>query len=339
MKILIDSYNNVMQHDGGGVQMRIRKLLGYYAGNPSLEAKLFDKWADKLHDFDILHEFKDTMEPFSLFSFAKEEGVKVVLSSVIAQEKAVRIKAALALHKLVPFHNSYSLMKRNLCLADAIIPQTNKEAAFIHKYYGIPMSKMHVIPNGVNEAILDSYSPTDCKDIVLCVGRFDHNKNQLSLIRAAIDSKIEVHFVGGRAMDDGAYYDECVQAAQGFPNIVFHGWLSNTSDEFLSLYKRARVVALVSHHEIFGNSLIEGAACGANLLATDVLPTEEWGFDEHCVKVNVSDPAAMSQGLKKAYELPLDSFLHDVAVERFSWQQISQQHVRLYQRLLESRND
>lgn len=335
MKVLIDSYNNVMQHEGGGVQMRIRKFLNYYAETPSVDAKFFDKWSDKLHDYDILHEFKDTMEPYALFDYAKEEGLKIVLSSVIAQEKALRIKAALLLNRMIPFNNSYSLMKRNLDHADAIIPQTKKEAAFINKYYGIPIEKMHVIPNGVNEAILETYDPRENKDIVLCVGRFDHNKNQLALIHAALDTKYEVHFVGGKAVDDASYYDECVKTAQGHPNIVFHGWLSSASEEFLSLYKRARVVALVSHHEIFGNSLVEGAACGANLLATDVLPTEEWGFNDHCVKVNVSDENAMRQALKKAYEQPLDSYLHDVATNRFSWQRIAQQHVELYQQLLD----
>lgn len=334
MKVLIDSYNNVMQHEGGGVQMRIRKYLKYYSEMPCVEAKLFDKWSDKLHDFDILHEFKDTMEPYALFAFAKEEGLKIVLSSVIAQEKALRIRTALMVNKVIPFNNSYSLMKRNLDLADAVLPQTNKEAEFIHKYYKIPMSKMHVIPNGVNETILESYSPNNNKDIVLCVGRFDRNKNQLSLIRAAIDSNYEVHFVGGKAMDDVSYYEECLQASQGHDNIIFHGWLSNTSDEFISLYKRARVVALVSHHEIFGNSLVEGAACGANLLSTDVLPIEEWGFNNHCVKVKVTDANAMREGLKAAFEMPLDSSLHDIATSRFSWHNIAKEHIKIYESLL-----
>ena len=335
MKVLIDSYNNVMQHEGGGVQMRIRKFLHYFNEMPSIDAKLFDKWNDKFRGFDILHEFKDTLEPYALFDLAKEEGLKIVLSSVIAQEKALRIRAALIVNKVIPFNNSYSLMKRNLDCADAIIPQTKKEASFINKYYGIPLHKMHVIPNGVNEAILETYDPRENKDIVLCVGRFDHNKNQLALIRASLNTGYEVHFVGGKAMDDASYYDECVQAAEGHTNIIFHGWLPNASEEILSLYKRARVVALVSHHEIFGNSLIEGAASGANLLSTNVLPTEEWGFNDHCVKVNVSDDNAMRQALKKAYEQPLDSYLHDVATNRFSWQRIAQQHVELYQQLLD----
>ena len=204
MRVLLDSYNNVMQHEGGGVQMRIQKILKYFSEMPSVEAKLFNKWEDKLQDYDVLHEFKCTIEPYSLFDFAKENGIKIVLSSVIAQEKAQRIRSALLLNKMIPFNNSYSFIKRNLDRADAIIPQTKKEAAFINKYYRVPIEKMHVIPNGVNEAILETYDPRESKDIVLCVGRFDHNKNQLSLIRAALNTNYEVHFVGGKALDDAS---------------------------------------------------------------------------------------------------------------------------------------
>ena len=102
----------------------------------------------------------------------------------------------------------------------------------------------------------------------------------------------------------------------------------------MDLYKRARVVALVSHHEIFGNSLIEGAACGANLLSTKVLPTEEWEFNDHCVKVNVSDVNELRQGLVKAFELPLDSSLHDIVAKRFSWSNIASEHAKMYELLV-----
>lgn len=323
-----------MQHNAGGVQMRISKLLHHFSFIPTAEVKLFDKWNDKLCDYDILHEFKDTIEPYALFAFAKKEGIKIVMSSVIAQERALSIRVALALNKAIPFSNTYSLLRHNLCMADAIVAQTQKEAEFITKYYKIPKSKIHIIPNGVNEALLKNYSADCQKDIVLCVGRFDHNKNQLALIEASKGQKFEIHFVGGSAIDDSSYYNQCKKAAEGHNNIIFHGWLKNTDQKYLELYSRAKVVALVSHHEIFGNSLIEGAACGANLLATDVLPTEEWGFDKHCIKVRVSDRHSMREGLELAYNMPVDSYLHDLAEIRFSWENIAKAHMALYESLL-----
>lgn len=314
--------------------MRISKLLHHLSFIPTANAKLFDKWNDKIRDYDILHEFKDTIEPYALFAFAKKEGLKIVMSSVIPQERSLSIRTALALNKIIPFSNTYSLLKRNLCMADAIVAQTCKEANFITKYYGILRNKIHVIPNGVNETILNNYSENSPRDIVLCVGRFDYNKNQLALIEASKGKKFEVHFVGGPAIDAPSYYEQCKKTARGCDNIVFHGWLKNTDQEYLELYRRAKVVALVSHHEIFGNSLIEGAACGANLLATDVLPIEEWGFNDHCVKVRANDPHSVREGLDLAYNMPVDSYLHDLAENRFSWEKIATSHMALYESLL-----
>ena len=334
MKVLLDSYNSVMQHEGGGVQMRIGKFLHYFSQRDDVEAKLFNKWTDKLRDYDVYHTFKAQIESHAVLTYARKEGLKTVLSSVIPQENERRIWLALKINGVIPFNNAYSIIREELNNVDAIIAQTKKEASFIAKWYKTSEEKIYVIPNGVNGSILSGYNPNDTKDIVLCVGRFDSNKNQLALIEAAKGLNYEVHFIGGAAIEEPLYFEECVKAAEGYNNIVFHGWLKNTSEEYLNLYKRARVVALVSHKEIFGNSLVEGAASGANLLATNVLPTEEWGFNEHCVKVDVSSPQSLCEGLKVALSLPLDSSLHEIAKRNFSWENIANRYVDLYNNLM-----
>lgn len=323
-----------MQHDGGGVQMRIGKFLHYFNQSDDVEAKLFDKWNDKLRDFEVYHTFKAQIESHAVLTYARKEGLKTVLSSVLPQENERRIWLALCVNRLIPFNNAYSIIREELKNVDAIIAQTQKEASFISKWYKISCNKIYVIPNGVNESILEGYNPCDSKDIVLCVGRFDSNKNQLALIEAVKRLNVEVHFIGGSAIEEPSYYETCVKSAEGYDNIVFHGWLKNTSEEYLNLYKRAKVVALVSHKEIFGNSLIEGAACGANLLSTNVLPTEEWGFNEHCVKVDVSNPQSLREGLKMAISLPLDSSLHEIAENNFSWKNIANRYIDLYNNLM-----
>ena len=336
MKVLINSYNNVFQHDGGGIQMRVKNFFAQYKAIPDVEVKLFNKWEDKLRDFQILHEFKVTVESYSILSAAKEEGLKTVISSVVPQINATKIRTLVKLGNLIP-SNLAQFTRDTLLMADAIIAQTKKEATFINHNYGIPIKKIHILPNGVNDKILQSYNPDlNTRDIVLNVGRFDHNKNQLSLIRAALKTNYEVHFVGGKALDDSDYYDQCLKEAQGARNIHFHGWLSNTSDEFLSLYQRARVVTLLSHNEIFGNSLIEGAACGANLVATNVLPIDEYGFNDHCVRIDPDDEDDICSGLIKAYEKPLDNTLHEIAETRFSWRSIALRQLDIYKTLLSS---
>ncbi len=323
-----------MQNGGGGVQMRIGKMQQYFCCCSEIsQVKLFDKWNDKIKDFDILHVFKDTIDSLELIAYAKAAGVKIVMSSVIPQMHSIKIRGALLLKRISKIHNTYSMLHKGLSISDCIIAQTIKEADFLSKAYNINSEKIKVIPNGVKEDLLENYNPSVSKDIVLCVGRFDRNKNQLSLIKAMKGLGIPLHFVGGPAINETNYYKECRRIAGNDCNIIFHGWLSNQSTELLSLYQRAKVVALVSHKEIFGNSLIEGAAAGANLVASKCIPTKEWNFDEHCVNVIPTSVNNIRTGVIKAFNIPISKSIHEQTVMQFSWQNVIERYIGVYKSL------
>lgn len=335
MRVLIDSYSTVKQNGGGGVQMRIGKMQQYLRSHNAVSAvKLFDKWSDKIVDYDILHVFKDTLDSVGEISFAKQAGLKVVLSSVIPQMQAARIRTSLLLQRLSRVHNTHSRLRQNLVLCDAIVAQTEQEADFITKVYGINSGKIHIIPNGVKESILDHYNEGMPKDIVLCVGRFDRNKNQLSLIKAVRNLNIPTHFVGGPSVDETDYYERCKIEAGQDSNIVFHGWLANDSPELADLYQRAKVVALISHKEIFGNSLIEGAAAGANLVASSSIPTREWNFGSHCISINPQSVLDIRRGIENAYSMNVSPEIHRQTARLFSWGNVTERYVEVYKSLL-----
>lgn len=323
-----------MQNVGGGVQMRIGKMYQYLRGSSEIsQVKLFDKWNDKIIDFDILHIFKDTIDSLELMAYAKAAGVKIVMSSVIPQMHSIKIRGALLLKRISKIHNTHSMLRKGLSMSDCIIAQTIQEADFISKVYNINSEKIQVIPNGVKEELLDNYNPSISKSIVLCVGRFDRNKNQLSLIKAMKGLGIPLHFVGGPAINEANYYEECRRTAGNDCNIIFHDWLSNESAELLELYQRAKVVALISHKEIFGNSLIEGAAAGANLVASKCIPTKEWNFDEHCINVIPTSVNNIRAGVIEAFNMPISTSIHEQTVEQFSWQNVVERYIGVYKSL------
>lgn len=224
MKILLDSYNNSFQHIGGGVPMKVQMYHQYFQ-TPDITTKLFDKWNDKLADYDILHIVKLTVDNCAQIKFAKDLGKKVVISAVIPQIEPLKIKIALLLKKYLKISSLYSLIYQSLKLADSIIVETSIEANFIINNYNISKSKIVVIPNGVNQQILDNFENdmSVSKDIVLCVGRFDSNKNQLNLIRALRGTDYQLHFIGGSSPYDNSYYTKCKDAAKEYGNIHFHG--------------------------------------------------------------------------------------------------------------------
>jgi len=337
MKILINSYNKVFQNEAGGVQMRIKKFFHLLNGVEH-EVKLFDKWNDNISDYDILHTFKLSLDDYQLIAYAKSKGIPIVISSVVPQEGSLKIKINLWISKLLPIHTAYYFSKRMLDMADVIVAQTNKESEFISTNYKVSKAKIKVIPNGVsieNNVSDIIFSKINIhKPYVLQVGRFDENKNQINVIRALKNSNIPVVFIGGADPSDLEYYELCKKEATD--NMFFLGWIKNDDPILSSAYANAQVVVLPSHKEIFGNSLIEGGAYGANLVVTDELPIYDWGIGDYCNQINPKDIVDIKNKIKEAFYSSKNDKLKTIINEKFSWNTILEEHINLYRNIIKT---
>lgn len=334
MKILFDSFDNIAQNPAGGVQMRINKIKKYLSENKQVDVKLFNKWEDKIQDFDILHIFKITIDSYNLCMLAKERGIKIVISAVIPPSQKIKVKTMLR----IPVNTCYDLIKKSLDIADAIICQTNKEANFIEKIYGIERSKIKIIPNGVEERFKYSNEELfrnkfNIKDeFLLQVGRFDENKNQLNVIKAMKNSDVKIVFIGGEDSSFKDYYKKCKQNSS--ENIIFLGWISNEDEIISSAYKAAKALILPSFSEIFGNSLIEGGMAGCNLIATEALPIEEWGIEDYCTKINPNNINEIKLAIEKAMNKDKNDQISNIIEKKFAWKNIANMHLKLYKEVL-----
>lgn len=336
MKVFISSYNVVCQNASGGVQVRIKNYLNSL--NNKTEIKLFNMWTDSIDDCDILHVFKANIDVYSLMIQAKAKKKKVVLSSVIPQEKAFNIKHNLVWSKIFHLQTGYSIIKNELDLADFIVAQTQKEKDFIKKQYKIRENKISVIPNGVGIVFCeDNRNAINrivniSKPYLLQVGRFDENKNQLSVIRALRESDIEVLFVGGPDPQYLSYFDQCRQEAND--RMHFVGWLDSGSPEMQSAYMNAKAVILPSHKEIFGNSLIEGGAAGANLIATCSLPLKSMEIDQYCDIINPNSIDDIRKKINIAMKREKNEGQVNYFLSKFSWDSVAKQYQNIYERCI-----
>ena len=337
MKVLILSYNVFAQNVAGGVYSKVMnyltesKKMGY-------QFKPFNMWSDKITDYDIVHYFALKPEFYEHMMFAKRLGKKIVISSIVSIRSTQKIKQSIFIGKYFKIHNNFDLQYKMLLAADAIVTETAKEKKFIVDAYGIETSKIHVIPNGVSEEIAEG-DPSILKgklgitkDCVLQVGRFDRNKNQLSVIRAMKNSNLPIVFVGGPDVAQMDYYKQCQKEAGS--NCYFLGWVEHSSALMSSAYAAAKVVVLPSYYEIFGNAIFEGALAGANVVATNVLPIEEWGYRNHIVTMNPADLQNIKESIIKAYDAPRDVEFSRHVKERYSFKTIVDEHVTLYKDLL-----
>jgi glycosyltransferase involved in cell wall biosynthesis len=343
MKVLIETYNSAFQNPAGGISIRINNFIRNYRKYFSSDyIKLFDKWNDKLKDFDLLHIFKVNIEDFQLMNLAKSSGLPVIISSVVPMEKVINIAYNKIIYNLFKVHTGYWFLGKMLSEANAIICQTHSEAVFIKKYYGAKENRIEIIPNGLSIEFSESYrglikNRIGVKgDYVLQVGRFDRNKNQLAVIRAMADTDIPIIFIGGEDNYEPEYYEICRRHATS--NMFFLGWISNDDPLLASAYMNARVIVFPSKNEIFGNALIEGAAAGANLVVSKNVPVKDLGIEEFCEFINPNDINDIRRKIKMAYSKEKNIRLSNKVKKMYSWENIVNKYNSTYKKAINGKN-
>lgn len=335
MKVIIQSYPACCQNESGGVQNRIRKIASLLAER-GVEVELFNSFSTKLHRGDILHVFMSTYENASFIQYAKAMGVKVVISTIIPliDERKLRLYKALF---RIPIVTTYKLNRFSLQRADALITESDEESAFINRYYSIHYEKMTVIPNGVD---FDDYMGDDIYDqigtrekYVLMVGRFDENKNQLSVIKAVKGQGIHLILIGGAQKNDDEYYLQCQKEAEGCLNIHFLGWISSGSKLLQSAYAHADTVILASYYETFGLTAIEGAAKGAKVIFSKNLPIRQYQAFRDCLSFNPSNIGEIRDIITKSISMPSNLQMRGIVHDEFNWNAVIDKHIALYKNL------
>lgn len=332
MKVLFHAYNCCCQNESGGVQVRIRRLQKLLSSK-GVQVDFFNPYETKVKDYDVLHIFMLTLENQSLVDLAKSLGLKTVLSSIVS----IREGRAIDFYRRLPKQLTTAVkMKCNqLEKFDTIIAETPLESEFLNKHYKVPMSKMKVIPNGVDEIgegggeIFEKIGKG--KKYALQVGRFDANKNQLNVIKSLRDADYDVVFVGGaNAAESSSYFDSCVKEANNNPKMHFLGWQTAGSALLNSAFLNAQAVILPSHHETFGMVATEGAMSGAHVCLSNTLAINGFGVFDKEYSFNPDDCSDIRRAIDKAMATPKDDSLKKRAEDVFSWDKIAQQHIDIY---------
>lgn len=333
MKILIDSYNTVFQNESGGIQVRIKNFVENI--NDKFDYTLYNKWRDKIADYDAVHIFKLTLDNYNMIVYCKKKNIPVIISSTIPIEDSIKTRIMIVLGKYLKIRNGYWMMYQSFQYAKYICTQTIQEAMFIKRNYNIRMNKIKTIPNGININLnkrIDEnliFKNINLKEkYVLQVGRFDKNKNQLSIIKALKKEKIHVVFIGGPG-ESVEYYEKCKKNS----NEYFHflGWVNHDSDLLLSAYYNAQVVVLPSYKEIFGNAIIEGGALGANLVVTNAINLKEYDLQNLAYVINPHSIKDMKKKIMKAFNKEKNSNIKSIIQKKYIWNEIVEKHRKLYE--------
>lgn len=211
--------------------------------------------------------------------------------------------------------NLVSLVDKGI-VTQAVCCAQSTQAAY-HAATGIPLGKLPVVPNGVD---LHRFRPSASErakmrvelgvkgdsPVVMLAARFDPMKDVALFLRAAAvfaRTRPEVHVVlcgAGMALANPelvAMLGNTLRQAEGGSRVHLLG----IRDDMPSLYNGADIVALTSAYgEAAPLSLLEGMACGAVPVTTDVGDAARIVADPRLVVSR--DPAEIAQVWEAAFE-------------------------------------
>lgn len=199
--------------------------------------------------------------------------------------------------------------------AAVVLPNGRAELAEIERRFG-PVRAAVVVPNAVDGSQFHEPPPGEAppREGVLCVGRLEPRKNQLSLIRAMRGLDAPLTLVGRAGRFSAAYHRRCRdEAGKG---VTFLDQRSHR--ELRDLYWRAAVHACVSWYETPGLASMEAAACGCAIVVSTGGCTREY-FGRDALYCRPDDTASIRGSLQAALELPPRRDFADEFASRFTW--------------------
>ena len=293
-----------------------------------VEVEPLNPW-DPTRQYGLLHCF-GTDGLWEVAARVRATGVKVVVSPVLVFGRSVSTFRAWArVDRLVPMRTSFRYRRDLLRLAHAVIALTETERRVLEEVYGVPASRCHVIPNGIDDvfrnATAGGHPELGIGDgFVLCVGSIEERKGQRLVLRAAQRARRRIVFIGEVRQDD-PYGAAFVRDLKATDNVVWHRKLEAGSDALAGVYAAADALILASSAEGMPLVALEARAAGCPLILSD-LPQLIEAFPG-ATFVRHDDQEALTRAIQA---LPRRTTRAGVPAP-WSWPQVASELRRVYQ--------
>jgi glycosyltransferase involved in cell wall biosynthesis len=291
------------------------------------------RWWDDRQRADILQNFGRM--PTHHLRMAQEKGIKVVISDLLTAHGS-RSRARHFLHR------SFIKLARRTSpslgmifgwdtyrLADACLALTPLEADLMKNLFGAPAERVHVIPNGVEEAFLNSRPATRGKWLV-CTATITERKRVVELAEAGVKAQTPLWIIGKPYSEAEPYAKRIRELAQQHADILRFEGPINDRAKLATIYREARGFVLLSTMESLSLSALEAAACECPLLLSD-LPWARTSFKEDASYCPIADADTTAQVLRKFYDAAPNL---KVPPRPMGWIDVAQKLKKIYEEIL-----
>jgi glycosyltransferase involved in cell wall biosynthesis len=302
MKVLIDHQNPfLLMH--GGFQIQIEQT------KEALEKIGIDveylRWWDAAQSGDVIHFFG--RPDLAYIRFAQQKGFKFVMSQLLTglgsrSPAACRAqRMVMDLSRIILPRLGGHLAWDSYKMADASIALTAHEAHLMKYIFRAPPEKVHVVPNGVEDAFLQS-QPAKRGPWLICTATIADRKRVVELAVAAVQAKTPVWIIGKAYSESDAYAVRFLQLARQHKDIVRYEGPIDDRVKMAATYREARGFVLLSTMESLSLSALEAAASECPILLSD-LPWARTVFHDTVSYCPVTqDAARTASALRQFYD-------------------------------------
>lgn len=202
--------------------------------------------------------------------------------------------------------NMYQSIYRSSCRsATKIIAISNQTRIDLISYFGIEPGKIEVIYQSCDNRFYDKVSEVQKSAVklrfklpesfILCVGTVEKRKNQLAILKAVVNEKLDTTVViVGKPTE---YMNQLHEFIHGNGIQKQVRFLQNTTtDELQAIYQMAEVMVYPSFFEGFGLPVLEAQASGCAVITSNVSSLPEAGGDG-AIYTNPEDFSGMGHAL------------------------------------------
>jgi glycosyltransferase involved in cell wall biosynthesis len=242
------------------------------------------------------------------------------------------------------FRGFKKMQKEVLEKADAVLVQTVKEAEDLKKTFDVDFEWDKVL-NGVGKAFIDPKSyknPFDFEDYIMCVGRIEPRKNQLSVIRAVKKFReetgldVKLVLIGKTSPIKHFEYNVLINKLIRENKWIqqLDGGISHT--DLPSYYHYAKVCVSASWFETTGLTSLEALYCGTNTVASGLRAKEYLGgYASFC---KPDDIDSIKEAIKQEYFAPRPALSENIRKE-YTWKNAAAKTLDVYKRVLKRKSE
>lgn len=227
--------------------------------------------------------------------------------------------------------------QKALALCDVVLVQTEQEAKDLQTTYGLDLNWRKVV-NGVSEQFLsvrEYYNKTGLTDYVICVGRIEARKNQLSVIEAMKllrkeegFKEVNLVFLGRRSEHHKNYLLKFDRELKANSWIRHPGFVPQ--EDIPDYYHFAKAGVSASWFETTGLTSLEALFCGTNVVASGDRARELLG--DLAVYCDPADVNSIKEAVAKAYRRPIPCLPADFR-KLYTWENTARQTLEVYRGL------